>query len=71
MTQEKLDAVWQRFLETGQCEKGFACISNGRLHHITEYASDTTWERKKASPEWKPVFPIRSSSRDVPNTADH
>ncbi|MGC2619569.1 MAG: hypothetical protein WA414_11050 [Acidobacteriaceae bacterium] len=60
MTQEKLDEIWQQFISSGRAEQGYACISNGRLEHITDYVSDTTWERKKTTPEWRPVFPFRS-----------
>lgn len=60
MTQEKLDEIWQQFISTGHAEHGYACISNGRLEHITDYVTDTTWERKKTVPEWKPVFPFRA-----------
>lgn len=60
MTQEKLDEIWQQFISSGRAEQGYACISNGRVEHITDYVSDTTWERKKTAPEWRPVFPIRS-----------
>jgi hypothetical protein len=60
VTQEKLDEIWQQFISSGRAEQGYACISTGRLEHITDYVSDTTWERKKTTPEWRPVFPFRS-----------
>jgi hypothetical protein len=60
VTQEKLDEIWQHYVNTGRSEQGFTCISNGRLQHITDYVSDTTWERKRTTPEWKPVFPFRT-----------
>jgi hypothetical protein len=61
LTQNRLDEIWQRFLAAGRPDDGFICISNGRLDHITDSASDTTWERKTAGSEWKPVFPLRTN----------